>query len=229
MHPRFICEPLVIPGDLRAFIEREVGICIPLASVEAYRDTDAVTLDSISRYLVDHRPFFTVAYYTDSNLSRPRSRVEPLPVHRREWKTHVNRLIGEENTCFVSNWNLLPQDLSTLLPQGYSGRVVPRGSTGKIPVLVEWTQDLVDGTAPSGRHDGFSNIWNFGTWGYILPKQAVPKLQTWAQLTHVNRRQVAEFFRTVRLTFWVKLELDGIVVMSHLWDADRIRAFVDAV
>jgi len=207
---------------LEQFLRSEIGSCIPFATLESYADTDVELLDKVVNYLVSRPPCFTAAYFREEPPSGPRHSVEPLLVPYDEWKVRMERLIGSENTCFVSSWLLLPRDLPNTLPTNYRGRVIERGNSGEIPALVQWTRELVNDPIPSGKYGCFVDIWNFGTWGYVLPKTKAHKMAEWSQMTKASSEQVADFFQSLVLMFWVKFDLHGILIMSHQLDCQRV-------
>jgi hypothetical protein len=216
----FVCRTREVCGDAKAFYVDQVGICIPIGSVAAYQDKQLEALDTIANFLTRHPPHLTEVFYPEV-AHRPTHRIEPLPFHADQWKQHLRKLIGS-GVGFISEWNLLPRSLPQLLPINYQAQVIHRGQSPEIPVLVEWTDSLVDEVVPSGRRTGFSNVWGFGTFGYVLPEKSRFQLEKWARLSSVSESDVSEFFSTVTLLFKVQRELDGILVLSHTLDTEAV-------
>lgn len=214
-----VCTPIPVKGETKAFYAKELGTCIPLATLDAYQDTDTNTLEQVSQYLSSNPPFLTAVHY-DIPASPPSRAVEPLVVCDRAWTEHVARLTGPKHVCFISDWNLLERDLHRVLDPRYRGEVIRRGAHEDVPVLLEWTPELLLPDAHGTT--GFSKVWNFGTWAYVIPDASRSSLRKWAGMSNCTPELVHEFFDTLKLMFWVKFDLNGVWVLSHKMSSDAI-------
>lgn len=224
--PSLRCEPTVVGRDSRQFYREEVGTCIPLGSLEAYKNQDTILLDTVVDFLAKYPPFLTELYY-EVPVPPVRAQIEPLPVYDSKWKDNVKRLIGDD-VGFVSEWTLLPRDLPTELPKSYHGQVIHRGPSPEIPPLIQWTDSLVNDFVPSGRYTGFASVWSFGTRGVVLEKGALHLLEEWAKRTTIAGPEVERFFRAVKLLFWVTRDLSGMRILSHRLTPEAICSIINS-
>lgn len=222
---RLECKPLQMQEDidLEKLVRDESGMCLPLGTL----NSDEIFASIIYNYLDLNRPYLTDVRFVNHMGGEPKYvKISPnLEIQHEEtwdkiydmWPVIIERLCGNDNVCFLSNWNLLEKDLHELLPREYGGEIIKRGKIPEIPVLLEWRRELVNnnrvGTVFS--RSAFRDIWSYGMWGYVLPKRFVADLRRWTIMTVLTQNLVEEFFREILLVFTVKYELEGIWIMSH--------------
>ena len=130
------------------------------------------------------------------------------------WLAEIfSRISGTGNTCLITGW-VLNKEISQLIPPEYRGEVIVCGTDERIPVLLEWTEQL--------KGDVFGDVWGYGSVGYVVSNENMASLRKWTRIDHLTPSLVEEFFSKVLCLFWAKYELEGIWVMSHTLDSKTI-------
>jgi hypothetical protein len=247
---KIVCEPLFRDKYLleegfsekdlvgSGFFRKEIRTCIPLGTLAACHDKDDNALKLISHYIEEKPPHFTSVRVTDLEGDEPAYiRVSPTLEKADEniwkhvyhlWPGLLEQLISQDNTCYLSSWLLVQEYLPEALPSDFDGKIIPRGSDPEVPVLLECTASLIS-LAKTENRAGLMDrhIWDYGTWGYILPKSDERKIEEWASASECTKQMVTDFFETVLCVFWVKYELEGIWVMSHKMRHQDIYSILD--
>ena len=218
------CRELQTDSDsLEEFIRDDVARSMPLA-YSVYENKNKRELNFLVRYLTMHRPYLTDIRFVNSEGMEPRYiRVSPTMDYQDPevwdfvygWLAEIfDRLRGTGNTCLITGF-VLKKYIPQLVPSEYSGDVIIRGTDERIPVLLEWTEELKS-------QDAFGDVWQHGCRGYIVPSENLANLREWTKTNQLTPSLVEEFFSKVLCVFYAKYELEGIWVMSHVLDSKTI-------
>ncbi len=236
---KLVCEPVNYKAEnVRVkWLEKEIGICIPFGRRKLTEDKDKTTIRCILEYIRKKPPHITSLRFCNLQGGEP-SYIKVTPTLERQdekvwdliyklWPGLIKKLIGKGNSCYFQP-QILSADLYTdYLPKDYKGRII-KSFDDDMPVLIECTSSFLDLAEQNPSvYLRKSAIWDYATFGYVLPKGKEYKLKNWATASKCTSEIVKDFFESIVCYFEVKYECEGIWIVSHKMDWQTIYNIVD--
>jgi hypothetical protein len=226
---KLVCEPISNPNFMdERWVEKEIGVCIPFGRHEFYKDKNKKnTMKPIVEYLRDNPPHLSSLRFTNLLGGEP-AYIKVTPSLEREddaiwdriyqlWPSLLKKIKGE-NICYLDAFPYLPED--------YDGKII-KGLDGTMPLLFECTPKLLDTIEGDLTEFKKSYIWYYNTRGYILPEEKEYKLTEWRAASECTLAIVKDFFDTIVCCFEVRYEREGIGIVSHKLDWQKIYNIVE--
>lgn len=128
------------------------------------------------------------------------------------WCEIINLLAGHNSVSYITDWIISDDStVKNIVPKGYKGKILERGN--KVPILLEVPQVILKTCSTTGCY--MCGIWNYGTWGYIIPKPWEEKFISYTKQEDFSLTDIESFFDNVTYTFWIGGEIDILYLLSQ--------------